>query len=139
MKKVLLGAILFCVPLWSHAEEAMHAHFINVGQGDATLLEFPCGAILIDAGAQDAANVDVLVNYLEDFFKRRSDLKNTLNTILITHNHIDHTRALRSVIEKFTVQNYIDNGQLGGPGTGNPNWIRKQVDAGMLSVQCQYS
>ena len=29
----------------------MSAHFINVGQADATLLEFQCGAILIDAGA----------------------------------------------------------------------------------------
>lgn len=32
----------------------MVAHFIDVGQADATLLEFPCGAVLIDAGAEDA-------------------------------------------------------------------------------------
>ena len=34
------------------AQEVMRAHYINVGQADATLLEFPYGAILIDAGAQ---------------------------------------------------------------------------------------
>ena len=33
----------------------MTAHFINIGQGQSVLLEFPCGAMLIDAGAQDTA------------------------------------------------------------------------------------
>ena len=29
----------------------MQAHFIEMGQANATLLEFPCGTVLIDAGA----------------------------------------------------------------------------------------
>ena len=29
----------------------MKAHFIDVGQANATLLEFKCGVVLIDAGA----------------------------------------------------------------------------------------
>jgi hypothetical protein len=33
----------------------MTAHFINIGQGQRVLLELPCGAMLIDAGAQDHA------------------------------------------------------------------------------------
>jgi len=28
----------------------MMAHFIDVGQANATLLEFPCGVVLVDAG-----------------------------------------------------------------------------------------
>ena len=31
----------------------MSAHFINVDQANAALLEFPCGASLIDAGAEN--------------------------------------------------------------------------------------
>lgn len=34
----------------------MKAHFIDMGPANATLLEFPCGAVLIDAGAQDENN-----------------------------------------------------------------------------------
>jgi len=40
---------------WQPAGTEMYAHFINVGQADATLLEFPCGAVLVDAGSQDDA------------------------------------------------------------------------------------
>ena len=48
----LLTAVLLSVTLAS-ADPPMTAHFIDVGQGDATLLEFPCGAVLIDAGARE--------------------------------------------------------------------------------------
>lgn len=38
----------------SRAQEPTIAfHFINVGQGAATLIESKCGVVLIDAGAQD--------------------------------------------------------------------------------------
>ncbi len=116
------------------AQPVMFAHYIDMGQADATLLEFPCGAILIDAGAQDDAHVDTLVNYLETFFTARPDLNNTLSSIIITHNHIDHTRALREVVEKFTVERYIDNGQLGGPGTGDPAWVRNNFNTGGRNI-----
>ena len=66
MRKILLTLILVCVPTWGQAEPVMYVHFINVGQADATLLEFPCGTILIDAGAQDDAHVTALVDYLKD-------------------------------------------------------------------------
>jgi len=43
----------------------MRAHFPPVGQAHATLLEFPCGAAPIDAGAQDAER---LLLYPGQFF-----------------------------------------------------------------------
>jgi phosphoribosyl 1,2-cyclic phosphodiesterase len=63
-------------------------------------------------------------------FDNRPDLHNTLDLIIITHNHIDHTRALRAVVEQFSVLRYIDNGQLTGTGTANPNWVRANAQTG---------
>jgi len=60
----------------------MKAHIIDMGQANATLLEFPCGAVLIDAGAQDEEKVDELVRFLNEFFARRQDLNRTLKSII---------------------------------------------------------
>jgi hypothetical protein len=51
----MLWGVLFLLALDSRAQKdsTMYAHYINVGQAAAVLLEFPCGAIMIDAGAQD--------------------------------------------------------------------------------------
>lgn len=114
--------------------DVMVAHFIDVGQADCTLLEFPTGAILVDAGSQDDPFTDKLVAYLDAFFVRRADLNKTFESVIVTHNHIDHTRALRTIAERYTVERYIDNGHTTGTGTGNPNWLRKEVKAGNRST-----
>ena len=103
--------------------DIMRVHFIDMEQGDAALLEFTCGAVLIDAGGQNDDTTERLVRYLSDFFERRDDLGNTLNTIFITHTHTDHNRSLRRVVETFTVQNYVHNGVLRGSGRHTANWM----------------
>lgn len=102
----------------------MFAHCINVGQADATLLEFPCGAVLIDAGAQDDESATHLVRYLAAFFARRPDLSNTLAAIYITHPHKDHTFALKRVVQNFATRSFIENGQEYGSGIANVRWLR---------------
>ncbi len=129
-----LGLGVLALPAFSQQRPAMTAHFIDVGQAHATLLEFACGAMLIDAGSQDDAHETALLAYLEAFFDRRSDLDRTLDSILITHNHLDHTRSLRRVVEAFTVERYIDNGFTTGSGRAGPNWLRTEVGAGRRRV-----
>jgi competence protein ComEC len=102
----------------------MTAHIINVGQGAATLLEFPCGALLIDAGGQDDDSTEHLMTYLTNFFNGRSDLNSTLQAIYITHPHKDHTLALKRVVNAFTVRRFIENGQESGSGIENVKWVR---------------
>ena len=107
----------------------MFAHFINVGQADTTLLEFPCGAILIDAGAQDSGYEVNLIEYLTKFFKERPDLNNTLESVFITHDHEDHTKALRKICENFKVKRLIDNGNTNGR---SPKWVKTNYKGVMV-------
>ena len=123
----------FLIPV-SISAQTMTAHFIDVGQGDATLLEFSCGAVLIDAGAADDSARDDLIDYLTAFFQRRTDLNDTLESVIVTHPHIDHTRALRRVVETFTVERYLDGGQTTGSGRFGPNWLRGEVANGNRNV-----
>ncbi|MCA9291328.1 MAG: MBL fold metallo-hydrolase [Phycisphaerales bacterium] len=112
------------------AAAVMYAHFIDVGQADCTLLEFPCGAILIDAGSQDAAATARLIAYLDAFFDDRPDLDDTLDAVFITHNHIDHTRALATIADRYTIRHYVDNGFRDGMGGGGQRALVAEIDAG---------
>lgn len=103
--------------------DAMVLHFIDVGQGSATLLEFPCGAILIDTGGEhnDAFNSELgLVTYLREFFERRPDLDRTLDSLVISHPHIDHTRSIPAILKNFRVRNVITNGDVQDDIGGRP-------------------
>lgn len=122
----LVSLCLFLVATCvSAAEPEMRAHFIDVGQGACTLLEFPCGAILIDTGGQDDEHVDHLVEYLQEFFARRTDLNNELASLIISHPHLDHTRGVKAVFSNFRVRNYLDNGIVTGSGKAGPKFVRE--------------
>lgn len=92
-------------------QNTMRVHFIDVSQGAAALLEFSCGVVMIDAGGRNAATTAGLVAYLRAFMTSRRELRDTIRTVFISHNHADHDRALRAVLEDFTVRRVIENGQ----------------------------
>ena len=98
-------------------------HFINVGQAEAILLEFQHDAMLIDAGGEgtcDDRDSKRLTRYLDDFFRRRTDLveggKGKIHTIIISHPHLDHTMLLMDVMRRYRVLNLIDGGNEAGSG-----------------------
>ena len=97
----------------------MNAHFVNVGQGASVLLEFACGAALIDTGGEKNDSfdgTDALQTYLDDFFSRRQDLDSRLQMVVISHAHIDHTRGLPMVLDRYNVDTLVDNGLETGSG-----------------------
>ena len=112
--------------------DVMVYHFIDVGQGTALLLEFPCGAVLIDTGGEINEEWDgkkALFDYLEAFFARRSDLARTFDLFVLTHSHIDHNRWAMDVLNNYPVRNVIDNGREGHAIGSKPQvavheWLR---------------
>lgn len=130
MKRFCLVLLFLLVPLKASAQ--MSAHYINVGQADSILLEFKNAAILIDAGGEatgDTRDRDHLLDYLNKFFIRRPDLKRTLLAVIISHPHLDHTKNLVPVLQKFPVKNLIDGGNLRGSGFPQLRAARKYARA----------
>jgi competence protein ComEC len=97
----------------------MRVHLIDVGQGQALLFEFSCGAALVDTGGESNALFDsggALENYLEAFFERRADLDRTLDLLVITHPHLDHVLNVELVTRQFKVKNVVTDGLATGSG-----------------------
>lgn len=98
------------------AQPSMRAHFINVGQADAILLEFPCANVLIDAGDPMGADdrSGELVAYLRGCLEDSFGPKMTLDYIIITHDHSDHQENVPEVLSGLapglTVRNFIHSG-----------------------------
>lgn len=82
-------------PSVPHAPEGdLQVHFIDAGQGDATL--FVCGGatVLVDAGRHTASDV---VDYLDGQGQQAIDV------VAITHPHADHIGQFDRVLERFDV------------------------------------
>jgi competence protein ComEC len=105
----------------------MRVHVIDVDQGNSTLVEFPCAAVLIDAGGRTAQSDAHLIAWLDAFFARRTDLGRRLAVLFVTHPHADHNRALRLVAEHYDVGGYVDDGLTTGSGRYAARWMAAHI------------
>jgi len=121
----IISASLLCL-LVLHANAQMRVHLINVGQGCATLIEFPCAAILIDTGGEanpQYNSSEALKTYLDDFFIKRPHLNHTLQGVYLTHPHKDHTLGVPVVLTPpYVIKNAVTDGLE--EGSGKPGQIK---------------
>lgn len=73
----------------------LHIYFLDVGQGDATLIQTPQGKyILIDAG-KDTAKLEKHLDKILPWFQKKLDL------LIITHPDKDHYYGMTDILHKF--------------------------------------
>lgn len=86
------------------ADNTLRVYFLNIGQGDATFIETPNGnQILIDGGRTDNKVLSELGEIME-LNDREIDL------VLATHPDADHIGGIPSVLERYTVLNFLESG-----------------------------
>lgn len=77
--------------------------FINVGQGDATLIRRRDTAILIDTGG--LTYQDIATESLIPYFKKNRIYD--IDLLITTHDDFDHSGGVDSLINNFTVKRYV--------------------------------
>ena len=102
----LLASRLTATPPWPGEPTVS---FLDVGQGDATLIQHPDGtAVLFDGGPPEGRAARLL---------RRAGVRR-LTVLVMTHPSRDHHGGLREVVERFPVDLLVD----GGDGTRDPSF-----------------
>lgn len=111
---ISVSALIFCLLWWVWSprhvfeDETLRVTFLDVGQGDATVLELPGGdTILVDGGvAYERWDIGRMVvgPYLWDRGIRR------LAHVIATHPQLDHVGGLAWIIDNFEVDHYWSNG-----------------------------
>lgn len=85
----------------------LRVSFINVGQGDAALLEFPNGKNMLIDGGDRNFSFDAGKYYVAPFLQSRGIRH--LDYLLGTHPHSDHIGGFISLIQNFEVDTLILN------------------------------
>jgi competence protein ComEC len=106
----LLGVLAFlAIVCWlalrQLPDDRLHVYFLDVGQGDAILLQTPDGRqILIDGGPNPTALLSEL-SAVMPFWDRSLDL------VVLTHPDSDHLTGLLAVLDRYQVARVLDTSQ----------------------------
>jgi competence protein ComEC len=95
----------------------LRATFLDVGQGDAALVDLPDGeAILIDGGGLVGSPVDTGMRVIAPTLRDRR--RQSLAAVVLSHPHPDHFTGLVSGLTGIAVGALWDTGQGEREGTG---------------------
>ena len=114
------------VTVSTQSAQEIQIHFIDVGQGDATLID--CGEIevLIDGGDNRAGAT--VVDYIRPY------VDGPLDYIIATHPDADHIGGLDDVLEAYDVGEVIDSGRSTSSAT-----YRDYINAAQSEPGCTFS
>ena len=97
--------------LWSAylREPRLQITFLDVGQGDGALVEFPNGRTMVVDGGIRSTHFDNGERVLVPFLRQRNIRH--VDIVVASHPHSDHVGGLVYLLEQFEVSHYIDSGQ----------------------------
>lgn len=93
---VLSFSILLCNVRAEENEKGLYAYFLDVGQGDATVIICDGEVMMIDGG--DAEHSQYVYSFL-----RNTIAIDTIDVLIATHPHADHIGGLPRVLNAFQV------------------------------------
>ena len=104
-KKIIISFILIVFIINNNVLVNNEVHFLDVGQGDSTLIRIKNKNILIDTGGN--VNFNISENVLIPYF-RSSGVKK-IDYLILTHGDYDHMGEAINLVENFKVEKVIFN------------------------------
>lgn len=104
-KKIIIAFIFIVFIINNNTIVNNEVHFLDVGQGDSTLIRIKNKNILIDTGGN--INFNISKNVLIPYF-RSSGIKK-IDYLILTHGDYDHMGEAINLVENFKVEKVIFN------------------------------
>jgi competence protein ComEC len=128
----LAGAVIGCGAVVLHrADGRTRIVVLDVGQGDAILVEGSRGSRLLVDGGPDPDRLLVAVD------ERLPPWDRQIDTLILTHPHEDHVAGLAILLARYRVARVYEPG-MHGPGPGYAGWASelaaREIPAGRLAT-----
>lgn len=107
---ILINIVIFYAVFAEDRGGKLKVTFLDVGQGDAVLIESPNGnQVLIDSGPDK--NILNALGRVMPFYDR------SLDVVIATHPDQDHIGGLPEVFKNYSIGEYFNNGMTSDTGT----------------------
>ena len=108
----IAALFIWLVPVFQAEEPSpyLQVHFLDVGQGDSTLIETPDGVQVLIDGGRDAGVLRQLAKYMSVWDR-------DIDVVIATHPDQDHIGGLVDVLERFSVATLIATDKVGDTAT----------------------
>jgi competence protein ComEC len=108
----LCVVLVFDLAFWNLKDllqKDLRLTFIDVGNGDSILIEFPKGKrMLIDGGGLREDRFDIGKNVIAPFLWKKKIRR--VDTLVLTHPDPDHLKGLNFIASQFSIGQFWDNG-----------------------------
>ncbi|MBM2840300.1 MAG: internalization-related competence protein ComEC/Rec2, partial [Bacteroidetes bacterium] len=87
----------------------LRVNFLDVGQGDAAVVELPDGKVMVVDAGPASAGYDSGERIVAPFLRRRGISR--IDMLVVTHPHDDHLGGVPFILEQFEVAEVLESGQ----------------------------
>jgi competence protein ComEC len=107
-KWLVLPLLVIAILVWSVAltmpDDKLHVSFLDVGQGDAILIQTPNGQDILIDGGPDPQKINLELGKKLPFWDR------TINLVVCTQPQADHVTGLVDVLQRYKVKQVLEPG-----------------------------
>ena len=107
-KWLILPLLIVAILVWAVAlttpDDKLHVSFLDVGQGDAILIQTPNGQDILIDGGPDSQKINLELSKKLPFWDRTIDL------VVCTQPQADHVTGLVEVLQRYKVKQVLEPG-----------------------------
>jgi competence protein ComEC len=127
-KWLVLPLMVVAILVWAAAlttpDDKLHVSFLDVGQGDAILIQTPNGQDILIDGGPDLQKINLELSEKLPFWDRTIDL------VVCTQPHADHVTGLIEVLQRYKVKQVLEPGVSYNSSTYQ-EWLNVVEDKGI--------